>query len=305
MVSSTAHVRMGPQRAGGLRTVTAAPARARARVRLSDVPVPVALLLLTMMVPRELEFQLGVALTPQRLVLLFFLPLAFLRLVTSRTVRLRSFDLLFIGAFAYFWLALFPKETLDKALQSGSSLFIEAVGGYLIARVYVRSSSQFRATVQLLFLLALMVGAAAAIESIFHTHWLKDLARSISGAPPTWVQETRMGLMRAAVTFDHPIHYGAFCAGVFALVWFVQRDVTARLACAALVSIAVFFSLSSAPLIAMCLVLAGAFWERATRSIPHRAWLTVGSIATVYSLMALLTDRSPARILSTSLVFRL
>ena len=165
MVSSTAHVRMGPQRAGGLRTVTAPPARARARVRLSDVPVPVALLLLTMMVPRELEFQLGVALTPQRLVLLFFLPLAFLRLVTSRTVTLRSFDLLFIGAFAYFWLALFPKETLDKALQSGSSQFIEAVGGYLIARIYVRTSTQFRATVQLLFLLVLLAGAAAAVES--------------------------------------------------------------------------------------------------------------------------------------------
>ena len=255
-------------------------ARASARVRLSDVPIPVALLLLTMMVPRELEFQLGVALTLQRLVLLFFLPLAFLRLFTSRTVTLRSFDLLLIGAFAYFWLALFPKETLDKALQSGSSQFIEGVGGYLIARGYVRTSTQFRATVKLLLLLVLVAGAAAAVESIFHKHWLK----------PTMTNDMRMGLVRAAVTFDHPIHYGVFCLGVFALIWFVERDVTARIARAALASIALFFSLSSAPITVTCLVLAGAFWERITRSIPHRVWVTNGALAVVYLSISLFAN---------------
>ena len=163
----------------------------------------------------------------------------------------------------------FPcKEALDKALQSGSSQFLEAVGGYVVARAYVRSALQFRATARLLFALAMVAGAAAAAESIFYVHWVKNIAISISGAAPTWIFESRLGLMRAAATFDHPIQFGTFCVGVFALLCFLEPDALKRFALAAIVGLAAFFSLSSAVFIGLFLVLAGAVWERATRPIP-------------------------------------
>ena len=291
--------RLGSQNSAGMRAHSVP----RASARLSDVPLPVAALLITMLVPRELEFYLGVALTFQRLVLLVFLPIAFARLFMSRDLSVRSFDVLIISAFAYFWFTLFFKETLDKALQSGSSQFIEAVGGYLIARVYIRSSIQFRATVHLLFILVLISGAAAAVEAISHTNWVKEISRTISGAAPLWVYDTRLGLRRASASFDHPIHYGVFCAGVFGLVWFLERDFFKRILCAGCVGAALFFSLSAAPLIGMCLIIVGALWEHFTSVFPNRVWFTIGGAAALYLLASAFSDRSPTRILSTSLAF--
>ena len=271
-------------------------------VRLRDVPLPVAAVLITMLVPRELEFQVGVTLTAQRIVLLILLPLALMRLVTSRTVTFRAFDFLLVGTFVYFWLALFPKETLDTAIKAGSGPFLEAVGGYTIARVYVRSDAQFRATASLLFTLVLITGAAAAIELVFHVHWLKNIARAISGAAPTWTTELRLGLMRASANFDHPIHYGAFCASMFGLVWFLERNAVRRLVRATLVGLAAFFSLSSAAFLGVGLVLVGSVWERVTRGIAHRVWLSIGTATLLYLLASLLTTRSPTEILSTTFV---
>lgn len=270
-------------------------------VRLSDVPLPVLLLLVTMLVPRELEVNVGIALTAQRLVLLVYLPIAMASLFSSRTVRLRSFDVLIVAAFAYFWLTLFTKEVLEKAIQSGSSQFLEAVGGYVIARVYIRTPTQFLAVVKLLFVLAMAAGAAAAVESIGHIHWLKNLAIALSGAGSISTDEVRLGFMRAAASFDHPIHYGTFCTAVMALCWYVERRSGVRVIKSIGLSLAAFFSLSSAAIVGCCLVLAGALLERATRSIPHRVWALIAGATGIYAVLLLVAKRSPASIIGTAL----
>ena len=271
--------------------------------RLSHVPLPAAALLITMLAPRELEFSVGIALTPQRLVLLALMPIAFARLLTSRSVTLRAFDVCIITAFAYYWFSLFFKETADRAFQSGSSQFLEAVGGYVIARVYIRSNAQFIATVKLLCALVLIAGAAAAIESLFHVHWIKNIASAMTGAIPTQVTDLRLGLMRAAATFDHPIHYGTFCASVFALAWFLEPKVSVRLMRAAFLGLATLFSLTSAALLGILLFFAGAVWEWTTRGVFKRAWITLVIGSFLYVLIDLVASRSPVVILSTTFVF--
>lgn len=278
-------------------------ARSFSAARLSDVPLPVAALLVTMLVPRELEFNIGIALSLQRLVLLAVMPIALALLLSSRAVKLKVFDVLIVSAFAYYWFALFYKNPPGIAFQSGSSAFLEAVGGYVIARVYIRDDVRFLATAKLVFLLALAAGCAAMIESIFHVHWIKDLAVAITGVAPTQVTASRLGLMRAATTFDHPIHYGTFCASVFALAWFLERKASLRARRAAFLGLATFFSLTSAALLGVLLVLAGAVWERVTRGVPRRVWLTIAVSAVLYLLVSLIASRSPERILSTSFVF--
>lgn len=267
----------------------------------SGVPLPVVLLLLSFLCPRELEFTVGVALTPQRILLLCLVPLAAARLAQSRVIRLQAFDALIIGAFCYYWFALFQKETLSSAIQSGGSQFLEAVGGYVVGRAFVLTEAQLRATIRLLLAGALLLGVVAAIESIFHVHWIKILAARLTGATPLTLTDTRLGLLRAAATFDHPIHYGTFGAVCFGLCTFVDGPPSRRYLTMAALAVATFFSLTSAAFLGLGMVMAGAIWEWTTRHVPHRAKLTVGLVIVLLLAASLLTERSIGRILSTSL----
>lgn len=269
----------------------------------AHLPLPILLLLVTMLLPPELDFVVGsVRLSFQRVVLLIFLPIAAARMLTGRGPRLQSFDFLIVGAFAYYAFAVFLKEPFDKALQSGGILFVESVGGYLLARVYIRNNYQFLAAVKLLFLMVLFVGALAIPESLLFKHFARDFAASITGAPPVTWQETRIGLMRALSVFDHPILYGTFCASVFGLTWFTEPDLAKRLLRAALIVVATFFALSAGPLQGIGVAIVGIVWERVTRNIPNRVWISIGLGVLVYVLASLVTKRTPFNIILTSLV---
>jgi hypothetical protein len=280
-------------------------ARSRhATARLVDVPLPVALLLLAVFVPGELDFVIGtLRLNCQRLVLIIWGPIAVIRLLQGRRIALRGFDLLLMGAFLYYAFSILVKEPLDKSIAAAGILLLESIGSYLIARVYIRNEIQFLASVKLLFWMVLLMGILAIPEAVSFNRWFRNMAAALSGARMWPPDESRLGLMRAMVVFDHPIHYGVFCASVFALVWFVEWQVIKRVIRAALVAAAAFFSLSSAPLLGIGLVLAGTVWESITRRIPNRVWLTIILVGSLYSLLALMTNRSPFRVFVTSFVF--
>lgn len=272
--------------------------------RFAYLPLPILLLLITMLFPPEFDFIVGsVRLSCQRVVLLTFLPIAAARLLTGRGPALRSFDFLLVGAFAYYTFAVFLKEPFDRALQSGGILFVESAGGYLLARVYIRNVFQFLATVKLLFVMVLISGALAIPESLLFKHFARDFAASITGAPYVTWQEARIGLMRALSVFDHPILYGTFCASVFGLAWFTEQDPSKRLLRAGLIAFAAFFALSAGPLLGIGLAIVGIVWERVTRHVPNRVWISIGLGVLLYALASLVTKRSPFNIALTSIVF--
>lgn len=274
------------------------------RARITHLPLPVALLLLAMLLPSELDFKIGSArLSCLRVVLLVFLPVVMARVVTGRGPALRNFDLLFVGAFVWYALAIFWKEPFEKAVQSGGIVFIEAIGGYCLARFYIRNAYQVLAVVKLLFVMVLITGVLAMAESLLSVPIAHQIASSISGAPAMPRGETRLGLLRAMSVFDHPILYGAFCAGVFGLVWYTEPDPLKRLFRALLVMTAAFFCLSAAPLHGIALVLAGAIWERATSRVPARVWITVGCFALLYLFLLIAANRPPLVVLTTNFVF--
>jgi hypothetical protein len=276
---------------------------AQTRATLTHVPLPVALLLISVLLPGELDFYLGtIRLSCQRLVLIAFLPSAFMRMIAGKDASLRSFDVLFFCTFAYYVFATFVKEPADKAVVTGGILFLEGMGGYLIARAYIRDKVQFLSTVKLLFIIVLILAAMAIPESMFFQHFVKNLAARISGAPQWPPGESRLGLLRAMAVFDHPIHYGTFCASVFGLVWFTGAKLSNRLFRGGLVAAAAFFSLSAGPIQGIVFILMAALWERTTRQVPHRVWLTVILMSILYGFAALLTNRPPIKILITTFV---
>jgi len=300
-VASTGRIRNRTSLEGAARPVTGA---SLSNVRLAFVPLPVFLLLTAMLVPGELDFYLGaLRLSCHRMVLLVFFPIILVRIAAGHGPSWRMFDAAFIGAFLYYALTMPFKVELGQAVQSGGIIFVEGAGGYLMARMYVRNAYQFLATAKLLFLLALIAGGLALAEIVLSQSVAHVVASSISGVPQIESAGLRFGLLRAMSVFDHPILYGAFCMSVFGLVWFAEPNVPKRLLRASLVAGAAALSLSSAPIIGIFVVCAGIVWERVTRRIPNRAWLSIAAVGVVYLMLSLLATRSPLKIVAITMAF--
>jgi hypothetical protein len=285
-------------------TAVLAAGSALSRARFSSIPLPVAALLLAILLPSELDFSVGsVRLNCARVVLLLCLPVAVSRLLSGRLTKLRSYDYFFVGYLAWYALAVLLKEPLERAIQTGGIIFLEATSAYLLARAFVRDVRQLLAIVKMLFIATLVLGALAIPESLLSSHIVRNAIGSLVGLPPIEWMEFRAGLARAMSVFDHPIHYGAFCATVFALAWFVEMNPLTRVLRAVLIAIAAVFSLSAGPLQGIAVVWAGAIWEYATRSLRNRVWLSIGILVGFYLLLSLATNRSPFKILVTALLF--
>lgn len=268
---------------------------------LSDAPGPVIALLLSFLCPTEFSIYVeSLRLPPHRLALLALFPIALLKL-TSGTVRLRGFDIAF-ALYAVWTVAVYAVHgEAHEGLVYGGSLALESLGAYLVARVYVTNLAAFRAT---LAATALAIGAAAFIalpETLLGQTFAHDLLRQLTGHEHPTAVETRLGLTRAYGTFDHPIHYGTFCAAMLATICFAERRSARRWGRAALLAGATALGLSSAPL--LCLGLQGGMilWDRLTRSLASRLVLTLAVLAGLYVGVSLVATRSPIAILATGL----
>ncbi|MEM1088560.1 MAG: O-antigen ligase family protein, partial [Pseudomonadota bacterium] len=117
---------------------------------------------------------------------------------------------------------------------------------------------------------------------------------------PTGV-ETRLGLTRAYGTFDHPIHFGTFCASLMALLVYAGRSNRQSRKRAGLLTGATFLSLSSAPLLSLALQGALILWDQLTRRLKTRLSLSLIAVAVGYVALDLISTRSPMAILATRL----
>jgi hypothetical protein len=273
-----------------------------ARTRLS-APLPVALLVMSFLAPSELSlFVADLRLPPHRLVLLALIPWALYKLITSREIRIRSFDLAFL-IFNTWTMYVYAYHAGFDGLIYGGSVALESFGGYIVARVWVRDIETFFSTLK--FLLGCIVAAAliALPDALFRGTFTHDFLQSVTGFVHPRGNEVRMGLNRAYGTFDHPIHYGAFCAALFALYWFAEPKAHTRYKRAALFGGATFLSVSAAPLLCIGLQCMMLVWDRITRSTKMRVHLTLGAIVMAYIAASFVTSRTPIQILVTSSTF--
>lgn len=270
---------------------------------MSAAPAPVMLVIASFLCPTELSLYLdGLRLPPHRIALILLLPFALLRLLTSRSIRIAAYDVLFL-LFAVWTVGVFTYHTDGgkEGLVYGGSLALESLGGYLIARAFVRDARQFEASLGIVIGAIAVAALIALPETLLGQIFTHDLLRSLTGYHhPTGV-ETRLGLTRAYGTFDHPIHYGTFCAALLALMWFAERNRSRRTGKAAFVSFATFLGISSAPM--LCLGLQGGMmvWDRVTRRIAARGWVTVAVLAGLYLGASMVATRSPIAFVATGM----
>jgi hypothetical protein len=273
------------------RTVAATRGAAQDQVARTTI----VLYFLGLILPSELAINLfGFALFPIRLVLvLLFIP-AVLKLLNTRDVRLQAFDYFLALGLAWLVLALIVNNGPEKGLKYGGALVLEALGGYILARAYVRNYAQFAFVVWTYFVLVLVVAAIAIPETFFGIKLIHPLASSLFGAPPIPVmgEPGRLGLERAMSTFDHPILYGAFCSTSLGLVFYAYYGQQKRWIMAAAIVFATFCAVSTAPLLACAMAAAFICCERWSRHIHHRVAIMALLATTGYAILAVSTNRT-------------
>jgi hypothetical protein len=269
---------------------------------LSDksVATPLFVFFLAVVLPSELAVNVfGLALIPVRVALIGLFVPAILRLVRDGQARFQVFDYFLLAAFAWLALALIVDNGFEKGAKFGGSLLLEAMGGYLVARAYVRSYAQFACAVRTYFLFVMVAAVVAFPETFFRFQFAHDVAAAITGLPKAVIgnEAGRLGLARANSTFDHPILYGVFCASALGLVWYLYSARSDRWIRAAALFAATLCSVSSGPLLAYFLIVAFIVWERYTRQIPHRVPIMIGLAVAMIIVIELLSNRSAIEVM--------
>lgn len=231
------------------------------------VPIPILLLLIiVIMVPIEFSFRVGsLMLTPAKV----FLLLATLAILPRLgQLKFHLFDGLILAH--GFWSAMTTMMIYGGAGLQGAGLYtLEFVTVYLMMRVYMQSLGHFRAVVGLLFLLVALSVLMAVPEGLTGQRFIHDISRGITGFVYRYSDEYRMGILRSAAFFEHPILFGLFCSATLGLVWFTSTP-GQRVWKVPVIFTGAFFAASSAPLLVFMLQMVFIFLERVTRKVKKR-----------------------------------
>lgn len=265
-------------------------------------PKPVIFMVASFLCPTELSLYLdGLRLPPHRVALLLLVPIALWKLFFGRGLKIRSFDVFFL--FYSIWTVAIYMHTAGQheGLVYGGSLALESLGAYLVARVWIRDIDTFRSTLKMMAMAIIIAALFALPEFVGGKFFTHDFLREMIGGDPMPPTEQRLGFTRATSVFDHPIHYGTFCAALLALFWFSEKRAVSRKKKAALLGSATLLGLSSAPLLCIGLQASMLTWERLTRGIASRTALTMVVLFGLYIGASLVATRSPIAFIATGM----
>jgi hypothetical protein len=269
---------------------------------LTLAPLPVTIVILSFLCPTELSLFLGgLRLPPHRIALIILFPIALYRLLASNKVRVQGFDLVFIAFNLWTVFVFLQHDGAPAGLVYGGSLALESLGAYLIARAFVRDEQALIASLKVMLLAICTAALIALPESLLGQNFAHDILGALTGYDhPTGV-EKRLGLTRAYSTFDHPIHYGTFCAGLLALLVYVEQRKTRRHNRAMLIGGATVLGVSSAPILCLALQVGMMVWDKITRGLRSRSLITAALIAFVFVGISLVSNRGPFAMIATGL----
>ncbi|MBV6632340.1 MAG: hypothetical protein KI792_04810 [Alphaproteobacteria bacterium] len=285
------------------------PVRAKRSVRnpLRHLAWPVTGLMLLLLMPPETSVSFGgLRLSPYRILIIFGLFTALIRLFSGRCGKLIITDWLVAGHAVWVGLSLMNFGGVAVMIESGGVYGLEAVGAYLIARCYIRNADDYEAMLKLHLLIVIGLAIVTIPEAITGKHFIRELARSVFGGPPIPVIDPRLGLDRAFGPFDHPILLGVFCSTALAGPYMVlgRSRISFRNGIrASVIGIATFMSLSAGPLIAYASQAGFIGWERVTRVFKGRWYILLLGFAFAYIAVDLLATRNPIIVFVQHLTF--
>ena len=267
------------------------------------LPAYFIIALLAMVIP--LTFEVGALfMTASRTVLLFVTPVLLIRLFGGYYGALTKTDILFGLFVAWFGLAILVQSP-ERFLTFVGSNFIIMVGAYLLGRCAVRGVRAARQMIVLYGLLVLFSLPFALYEMITGDMPIARLLELIPGISSSADLEypSRNALERVQFVFVHPIHYGLFCAYIFAMIAVGLRHYlpfALRWSWALVIAFCCFTSGSSGPLLAilisMALIVYGA--------LSGGRWkLLIATLAGLYIVLELLSNRPIYYVIIEKLAF--
>lgn len=288
----------------------AAPRRGMAAPKevLKGTPLPLAVKFYLIAVLVPIAFNAGpIYMTGIRLILIVMIVPLFFKLVSGKLGKIHAVDYCFILHVG--WMAVaFAVNNPDIVIQNIGSTAVEFLGGYLLARAYIRDRQSFVTLCRWLSIMAVITLPTALYEAQTGRPILVEYIRRIPGITSEAIVtiEGRMGLERVQNMFAHPIHYGLFCSVGFSLTFVALEGLIPtgrRIILAVLIGIATFTALSSGALLALALQIGLIAWYTVLRKVDSRWLILFGLFILAYIIIDIFSSRTPIRVFMSYATF--
>ena len=271
------------------------------RAARAAIPGMVVAYIIIFLLPIELSFYLGpLFMTPTRVFLMVTAVPLIVILFTRE--KLMAIDFLLMAYVMWVVLAFLVKRGTGGLEAAGQS-FLEATVSYLVARLFFKEAGQVVRYIMVISLTIFVLGLLAIPEAIGHTRYLHDIPKMLTGISYVMQDDLRLGLLRAASTFENPILFGLYCATFLSLVWYSTYGLGIRLALGAGIVMATGLSLSSAPMLLLVLQIVLIAAEHATRRIKRRAFYIVVGVLAAVAFIETFSNSGVAGLIASHLTF--
>jgi len=258
-----------------------------------QVPLYLAVALFyVMLIPEQANVNLGgVMLSPYRLLLIptfFYL----LSSALKGDFRFAWPDLPIAFACAWITLASYvTSNSVTAALVQGGAHLMDIGLPYFVARFAIRTPRDFRSFLILAAPGVGIMGIVVLIESIVGRHIIQPLLSLITGNPNRLGIEFRMGLMRGAASFPHPILAGISLASFLTLYLMSGIRGWPRVL-GAIGALGGFFSMSSAALLGLAMGTVLLVYDFLVQRISNLTWRLFLFAASILYVTVELTSNS-------------
>ena len=186
-------------------------------------------------------------------------------------------DILVLAFCVWQALSILANNGMSQIIIIGTNI-LEVAGGYLAGRVLVRSAADYRAFFRYFLTGLLVLLPFVLVEFLTGQRLLKHLLGVVldteTGAYAK--REVRLGFVRPAVGFPHPILYGFVCSIAVANTYYIYaQNWLGRMIRTGFVVFMIFLSLSSAPMLSAALQIGMIGWDRIVRFLRGHWFLFV------------------------------
>ncbi len=233
-----------------------------------------------------------------RIALLAMLFPCLLMWVSGKAGAIRIADIALIAYSLWASLSLAMVHGLEPMIQSIGINNIETIGAYMLARCYIRNADDFYNMVRFTCWLVAILLPFSLYEWITGAKPLLTIFGLVFPTPDITMMDPRWGLWRVQGPFGHSIVYGLFCGSLAGLAYMVLgygRGMVARWKHPAIVSLAAFVSMSSAPIAGMVMQFALILWNSMLKRFEWRWKIVWAIVLTGYLVVEFGSNQTPVQ----------